>query len=386
MLNGKQTSAGTFKTKKEALAAAVKAEEAQNAGGNPTFKDVAEQWLEWRRTAASEQTIRAVTMHLESRIYPTLGKKKIKSIQPVDIDQTISTLVQRGLAPSTIKQTVGTCRNVFKYGIDRLQIISRNPASSVMLPKAQQVEDTALTQDEAVKVLGALPDEWKPVMAALVYTGLRWGELKGLHWTDIDFDNELIHVRRSWEHVEKRFKSTKTNEVRSVPMNATIQALMKSMRDAKSDFPGEPPNLRYTVPVPDSGLVFHSNTNGILSERFRDVFNAAVSVAGIRRNVRVHDLRHTYASWLVIDGVPLEKIKGLLGHANMATTERYAHYRAKSHDEVKRALDGREIDLGLPAVREVEGMTFDDMGEYLTADEPDEDAYREELEYGPEYD
>ena len=384
MRHGKKIGAGSYRTKKEALEAARRAEYEDIGGGNPSFREVAKKWLTWRNATASDQTMRSVTMHINRRLNPILGDMKIKAIKPTDIDDAIATMINNGLAPSTIKQTIGTCRNIFKYANERMELISRNPASTAIIPKSRPVEDTALTHEEARAILEALPPEWRSIMTVLVYTGLRWGELKGLHWSDIDFEHEIIHVRRAWEQPERRFKSTKTNEIRSVPMNTTVKRTLEHMRDSQPDWPGKPPSLTYTVPIPDTGLVFSANNGGILSERFRDVFIPAVRVAGIRRKVRVHDLRHTYASWLVIDGSSLEKVQTLLGHASIATTQRYAHYRNTSHEETKQLLNSRDIKVPLPDSPLIEDVLFNDHGEYITADEPDEDDYRETMQYGEE--
>ena len=140
-------------------------------------------------------------------------------------------------------------------------------------------------------------------------TGLRKGELFALTWKDIDFEREELRVRRS---KGKRF--------RVIPLNdLVLQALREHPRHISSQ------------------TVFH-NPDGSYWKDIRGGFNATLTKAGLPR-IRIHDLRHSFASQLVSAGKPLPAVQQLLGHADLRTTMRYAHLVPDGMADVVAVLD-----------------------------------------------
>ena len=167
--------------------------------------------------------------------------------------------------------------------------------------------------ESPVNVKGmALTSQYKsPVLRDFIElalnTGCRKGELLNLKWENIDFSNRLLHLEQ-----------TKSGEWQPVPINeAARQVLVRRIR------------LRDEI-CPDTPWVFFHLTPALhtkVGDRVKNVrkaFSTACRRAGIG-NFHIHDLRHTFASWLVMEGVPLFEVSKLLRHASIQMTERYAH-------------------------------------------------------------
>jgi len=134
----------------------------------------------------------------------------------------------------------------------------------------------------------------------LLSTGARKGEALALTWADVDFGRGLVAL-----HTGKHGGAGRKKQVRFIPMNATLRSLLEEIRDEAKDVPG-------------SATVF------CYPNSLRRDFEAAARRAGLG-HVRPHDLRHTFASHLAINGTPLHTIRELLGHSSMGMTLRYAH-------------------------------------------------------------
>lgn len=133
-------------------------------------------------------------------------------------------------------------------------------------------------------------------------TGCRRGELLGLEWSRVDFTHRLLFLAA---------RHTKTRVRRTIPLNdQAIQALNELRRWHQQD-------------CPESEWVFTSAAGGHI-RWLKTAFRNSCKRAGIT-DFRVHELRHTCASWLVMAGVDLYVVRDLLGHASITSTERYAH-------------------------------------------------------------
>lgn len=139
----------------------------------------------------------------------------------------------------------------------------------------------------------------RPVVQVALHTGLRKKELLGLQWGDVNLDRQVITVREV---------HAKSGVAREVPLNRTAWSLLAGLR---------------AVNTPKEKAVFLNRT-GKPYVQISTLYRAAVAKAGIK-NFRFHDLRHTFASRLVMRGVSLAAVRELLGHQDYAMTLRYAH-------------------------------------------------------------
>lgn len=174
-----------------------------------------------------------------------------------------------------------------------------------------------LEREEAARLLDACRRSQNPYLYAIVtcalYTGMRKGEILGLTWDRVDFARGALVLVQ-----------TKSGEPRDLPMAEAVYTVLADLRQRQV--------RAGQLPV---GLVFR-RADGRAWGAITTAFAVALRKAGIT-GFRFHDLRHTFASWLVMDGVPLAAVKELLGHASLTMTMRYAHLSpARLRDAVGR--------------------------------------------------
>jgi integrase len=270
-------------------------------------------------------------------ISPAIGTRRVDSVTHRDIEKLARSMLAKGSAPKTVRNVMTFLHSVFLLAM-RNGWTSLNPVVGAARPKRPRAGDANpdlqfLTMGELDAVIATIPDlvvdreVFGPVLRVLILTagttGIRQSELLGLRWRDVDMAAQRIRVRNAWvrgEHSGEGKSDLSTR--RSVPMSDRLVCELKKWR------------LR-TVYGDDEDLVFAHPDLGTPLDRTKTTrrFQAACVAAGVRR-VRFHDLRHTFATRLAARGVPLRTIQEYLGHADLKTTQIYAHY-APSEGEVE---------------------------------------------------
>lgn len=198
----------------------------------------------------------------------------------------------------------------------RWNCIPANPFRLVEKPKTPELQPPHFTKDEFRTLLQTIGDmDFREFCICAVSTGLRLSELTSLQWTDIDLVWKVIHVRNSDTFI------TKSRKNRIVPMNEQLWQLLALRKERAS-----------------CELVFHTNghrwTKDEVSKRFKKYVRQAL---GLTTKLHFHSLRHTFASWLVQEGVSLYEVQKLLGHSNISVTEIYSHLQPEQlHSTVNR--------------------------------------------------
>ncbi len=254
-------------------------------------------------------------------IAPVIGSKPLKDVAPIHVERIKRNLLDKGRAPRSAEYVLAVIRQLFNFARDHEIFTGANPTAKVVKPKADNRRTRFLTPEEADKLLAALAERSQDVhdMALLSLNGgLRAGEVFALTWPDVDFTNHVLTLR-----------DTKSGKTRQVPMTASTRSMLETRRAAASG----------------NALVFPAETGGRIgqiSQTFIKVVNDLGLNDGIedaRQKVVFHTLRHTCASWLVQNGVPLITVGRLLGHSTMAMTERYSHL---APDHFRQAVDTLE--------------------------------------------
>lgn len=267
-------------------------------------------------------------------------------------------------APYLSAATIHECANAMSvlYALALREdppLVAANPFTKLDLPKIEPRPVQFYEHDEADRLYAALEKlfglSWRTLVELGMTVGLRPGENYGLHANRVDWPRGLVHVT----HVMTRYglreypKSKKSH--RSVPVPPrTLQAMAKLMEGRDAFAPCTCPRVaadgsRVAGTGPCPALMFPAPGGGPIDDgNFRDrIWYPAVKEAGIRR-LPPKIMRHTAASWLVMDGVPLYDVQHLLGHERSTTTERYAHLAPDAHNKVieswKRRTGGAEID------------------------------------------
>ena len=238
-------------------------------------------------------------------IAPALGKLSMARISALDLSGFIETLKHKQLAPGTINRGLVLLRYAFKLAHRWSEPgVSLDSFNGVRHLKNDNRIERYLTSDQSSQLLQAVRSSHNPllplIVSFLIYTGARKREVLDAKWRDIDW------IQRSW-----KISKNKSNKIRHIPLSlGAIDTLMLAKTHCYTDAECE-----YIFANPHTQKPFKS---------FFFSWDAARKRAGIPE-LRVHDLRHSFASFLVNAGRSLYEVQELLGHADIKTTSRYAH-------------------------------------------------------------
>jgi integrase len=284
------------------------------AGGSverpPLLRVFASRFVAHQNARIKPTSMRRLRIALSKHILPRLGHKHLDEINVAAFDAFAADLRAAGLAPQTTNGYLATLRSMLALA-SKWGVLAKVPEFNYLKTIRPEIE--FLSEDDADRLLAAAPEQWRTMILVALRTGLRAGELRGLKREDVDLERAIIHVRRT-DPGRRDTKATapKSNKTRKVPLTPdTIKALRLWLARPRWTRSGDIlfPSRRGGVPC---GKSCEENLGWIADA-------AGVKVTGW------HTLRHTYASWLVMRGVPLRVVQQYLGHASIVMTERYAH-------------------------------------------------------------
>lgn len=238
-------------------------------------------------------------------ITPAIGMLAMARISALDISGFIETLKHKQLAPGTINRALVLLRYAYKLA-HRWSVpgVSLDSFNGVRHLKNDNRIERYLTAEQSTKLLESVRNSHNAllpmIVAFLIYTGARKREVLDAKWRDIDW------VQRSW-----KISKNKSNKIRHIPLSL---GALDTLRIAKSHIE-QTGSSEYIFPNPNTLKPFNS---------FFFSWDAARKRADLPE-LRVHDLRHSFASFLVNAGRSLYEVQELLGHADIKTTSRYAH-------------------------------------------------------------
>lgn len=320
-VDGKQVWVNGGKRKVDAERIKVKIEHEINLGIHKempdiTFREFAAKWLDAKAPDVRPKTLRGYEEHLRLRIVPYFGDRKLKSITPEDVEGLKTAISMEKVSPATVVRYLVVAKMVFKTALI-WGYTATNPAMYIKRPRTKKYEPQFLTPDEIKRLVEATPAKHKALMATACYTGMRQGEILGLKWDDIDFENKRVYVQRTLQ--EGDFYGPKS------------EASRRSV-----DIPGflvgwlEEHQLRQAVEgsASDIDLVFPNEAGKPLDQAnlIPRIFRPALVLAGLTTSLRFHDLRHSYASMLIHQGANIKYVQKQLGHATVhMTLNTYSH-------------------------------------------------------------
>jgi integrase len=214
--------------------------------------------------------------------------------------------IQTPIQPATLNRELSLLKHVFTKAIEWGKC-KENPAKKVKRLKGEVKRVRFLMPDEVQKLLPNCVDYLKPIVTLAVHTGMRKGELFTLKWEQVNFEQGIITLH-----------DTKNGERRDIPMDETVKTTLKEM-ERKGDY------------------VF-CNEQGETFVRVQRSFEAAVKKSRIE-DFHFHDLRHTFASNLLMEGEDLNTVRELLGHKDLTMTLRYAHLSPNHKTRAVNVLD-----------------------------------------------
>jgi len=296
------------------------------------FETVAGWWLERfeAKVAAGERHPRTLEAHryqLDRHLLPALARRRIASITVDDVAELLDALRRKGCSAKTSASALATLQSVMRFA-RRCGWIVADPVELLEpdeRPRPQRRRQRVLGRAEIERLLGICTPRDRLMLATVLYTGLRISELLGLIWDDIDFTAGVIHVRaqlsRAHRGAPARRVAPKTPaSVRDVPLVAQLARLL-SVRREQSRFARGGDWVFATARGTPYG---HRNVS-------RRALGRAAQLAGLNDDgwppLRFHDLRHTFASHLIIDlGLDPAQVSRILGHARITITlDIYTH-------------------------------------------------------------
>lgn len=315
------------------------------AGGSPArddgmpFERFAQHWLETTLLASDrKQSTKTLYAGLTRThiIGSDLGRLPLSKVRPSSVERFIMQLRQSGKADSTVRQIYTIARAIGDAAV-RDGHLARNPVAAVKRPSVRASREAAyLTPDQVRALLEAAKDSrYQPLFALLVNTGLRRGEALALRWSDVDLTNETLRVRGTLarENGELVITDTKTRRSRrTLPLSDAAVGVLRALKARQAR-----ERLRAGNVWANTGYVFTTEQGAACDARNAlRALKAAAKSAGLG-NVGLHTLRHSAASLMLSNGVPLKVVSEILGHSGISiTADVYGHV---SPDVSRSAID-----------------------------------------------
>lgn len=302
---------------------------------NITVDDWFHTWIEEYKM----NNVKPTTLELYERtyihhIYPYLKKRKLKDIRPEHIQRVFNQEAKK-LSKQSLQRLHVIINSMFKQAYKN-GIIKRNPVSMTTLPKGKEADERRVMSKEEQEIFLKYTREvyYGDIFEVALSTGMRSGELRGLQWSDVDFDNRVIHITGTLVYTSKtgHYKSTPKTRTsrRDIPMLDNVYKILKKRKKEQLEMKmmlGAEWNPIKKVP----DLVF-TKANGNLIEQsiLMKYLNHIVDLIhrdGIEfEHIMPHTLRHTFATRCIENGMPPQVLKTILGHTSLAMTmDLYSH-------------------------------------------------------------
>lgn len=283
-------------------------------------------WLDTIAPSLSSGTVRRSRDDVRLHILPALGHVRLTQLTPQHVQALYAAKLTTGLSTTTVRHLHGTLHKALADAL-RLGLVARNVTEAVTPPRRRSVEMHPLTGEETRAFLEAVRrDRLSALYALAVLTGMRQGELLGLHWSAVDLDAGTLQVTANlqWDRDEAKFDvhAPKTRRSRRrIALSAELVTVLREHRRRQHE-----ERLLVGPAWHKDDLIFCTQTGKPLFARnVTRSFHAHLRRAGLPA-IRFHDLRHTCATLLLRSGVNVKVVSEMLGHASTSLTlDVYAH-------------------------------------------------------------
>lgn len=326
--DGKTRSAGTFKLKRQALAKAeaLEGEERREA---LTVAEWVPRWQALRRVEASTRL--NDDRRLAQQLLPRWGDVLLADVKHNDVQAWVNELSDR-YKPSSVLKFHHQLSNIMKVAVTQ-GLVDSNPCAGIRLPKIVEALPKYIPEPDLARMLDVLTGRYRQFAVLIVDTGLRWGELTGLHWQSVKNDHLLVEY--AYDSENQLMKPPKSYAQRAVPLTRRVANMLNEL-DRGATIPAVP---YVGCDEPMSGLVFPGRGGEPLARGdFAKELKAAARAVGYTGQASPHVLRHTYGSRLVQNGVDLYQVQRLMGHATLTMAAHYARLSDTHWSGVRKAL------------------------------------------------
>jgi integrase len=309
----------------------------QNAPDDITWAQWLPAWLEVRavRTSTSITSIGQIRKH----VLPRWGTTPLRAIERHDVQVWINRLKTQ-MAPGTVQKVYYLLSSSLNAAIDA-KLLEANPCTRIKLPAPAEGLERFFTVEEIAAIIAELNVPYRAATVLMVGTGLRFGEMAGLHWQRVDLDVATIEVVETWSSI--------TRTIQILPKGARMRTTVlpswvideigveSSATSCGLEHEGHGARCRSGLVVPSpQGLALDAKNMR------RRHWAKAIRIAGVADG-RQHDLRHTFASWQAQDGTTIDVLADLLGHASTRTTKRYRHMNGAHLAPARAVMEGHRF-------------------------------------------
>ena len=338
---------------KELNRQAVMFEESVNHGFKTSamkFQELAEEWFENYAKNALRSTTYERMLQLTHRVYPAIGHLRIDKITARQLQSFVNSLAKEGanektgkpLALKTIRHNLSFISDVFSYAV-RMDLVSDNPCRKVTIPKGEVKEKPIYSQEEIAQLLTAINGEdtkYRAFFYLIAYSGFRRSEMLGLEWKDIDFENNIISIRRTSNYTSERGIYTDTTKTkrskRVLKISPYIMGILKELKDEQDE-----ESLRLGDKWVESDRLFVKWNGEPMNNQTPYGWLKEFCEKNDMPFYGIHSFRHFAASALISAGLDVVTVSGALGHCNSGTTLNvYAHLFQTAQARVAQAMDG----------------------------------------------
>ena len=275
----------------------------------------------------ARSTIRSYKYLIRDHIKPEIGQIKLVNLRPNHLQDLYSAKLNAGLSPRTVQYIHSVIRLSLNQAL-KSGLLYRNPTDGVTPPRPRRQVPKTLSAEQAKLFLVSINDHrWYPIYVLALMTGMRKGEILGLHWEDIDLEKGTANIKHTLVTVQgKSFLSQpkSDNARRAITLSNTVIKVLKQQQ----------------LYSKNEGLVFTTSTVRPVSQRnLTRHFHLALAKLGIQR-IRFHDLRHTAATLLLKANVHPKIVQDMLGHSSVVLTlDTYSHVIPGMQDEAAEEMD-----------------------------------------------
>ncbi len=308
--------------------------------GNITVAEYLDRWLAGSvRDTVRPSTYRRYQEIVRLHIKPALGGIRLAALSPLHVQALYRDRLDSGLSPATVAKI----HIVLHQALDRAlrwSLVHRNATEAVKAPRPAPQEMRPLSADEARRLLeAAREDKLHALYVLAVTTGMRQGELLGLAWRDVDLERGVVQVRRTLARDGGRLTIGEPKTKRSRRNVRLTETATQALRDHLDRQLEEIQRLGDLYR--DEGLVFATEAGTPMnpSNLRRRSFAPLLKRAWLP-NIRFHDLRHSAATLLLLQGVHPKFVQELLGHSTISITlDTYSHVLPGMGDQTARAME-----------------------------------------------
>lgn len=290
-----------------------------------TVAEYAKSWLESMEPTIGPSSLQRYDECLRLHIVPRIGTIALARLMPQHIQAAYAAALKRGLSSTYVHMIHGVVHHMLGDAM-RLGLVQRNVSELVEVPRIRHYEMQVYTPQQARAFLDAARDHRLEALFVLALTtGMRQGELFALQWHNVDTEQGIVQVRATLKRIDSKLVIAETKTKKSRRRIALTPLACEALRRHRARQLEE--RLVLGQAWQDRDLVFPNTIGNLysLGSFERRVFWRIIDKAGLPR-IRFHDLRHTAATLLLLQGVHVKVVSEMLGHSSITITlDRYSH-------------------------------------------------------------